>query len=83
MPTERPKNPAWLPYAGIFVVVATSIYQAGQLTSQLDAQRDRITRIEAVQASQATAFNEMNLRGARNEQKLDFLVEAQRAVKPR
>lgn len=75
---ERTKPATWVPYAGLFLAVAGIIYQGGQLTSRVEQQQDRITRIEAVQASQAAAFNEMNLRGARNEQKLDFLVESQR-----
>lgn len=78
---ERPKSTTWVPYAGLFLAIAGVIYQGGQLTSRVEQQQDRIARIEAVQASQATAFNEMNLRGARNEQKLDFLVDAQRAEK--
>lgn len=80
---DRAKSSAWVPYAGLGLSVAAIIYGGGQLTSRVDSQGDRIARLEAVQATQAAAFNEMNLRGARNEQKLDFLVDAQREAKVR
>lgn len=72
---ERPKPATWVPYAGLFLAVAGIIYQGGQLTSQVQQQDQRITKLEAADIARTAALNEMNIRGARNETKLDFLVQ--------
>lgn len=72
---ERPKPGAWVPYAGLFLAVAGIIYQGGQLTSQVQQQDARITKLEAADIARTAALNELNIRGARNETKLDFLVQ--------
>lgn len=72
---ERAKPASWVPYAGLFLAVSGIIYQGGQFASQLQQQDQRITKLEAADVARTAAFNELNVRGARNETKLDFLVQ--------
>lgn len=65
----------WLPYAGLAITIAGIIYQAGTLTNRVQANTERVVALEAANASMKDAINDMNLRGARMETKLDLLVE--------
>lgn len=72
---ERPKPATWLPYAGLFLAGAGVVYQGGQLTRQVQQQDQRITKLEAADVARTAAMNDLNILSARNETKLDFLVQ--------
>lgn len=73
MPAPTRKT-EWLPYAGLFLAIAGIIYQGGALTNQVEQQESRIVKLEAAQAALNASLQEMNIRGVKNESKLDFLV---------
>jgi hypothetical protein len=78
MPAPRtPRSPNWLPYLGLITMAGGIVWQAGVVTTRVDQLSDRVVRMEATQATSATALEAINLRGARNETKLDILIAAQ------
>lgn len=66
---------AWLPYAGFALTLAGIIYQGGILKSNVDQSLIRIAALEAAAKAESSKLEGMNIRGERNEAKLDFLVE--------
>lgn len=80
MPLTAPRAPRgsnWLPYLGLITLAGGIVYQSGVVTNRVDQLTDRVVKIESQQTISQATMQEMNLRGARNETKLDFLVEAQ------
>jgi hypothetical protein len=78
MPAPRtPRSPNWLPYLGLITMAGGIVWQAGVVTTRVDQLSDRVVRMESTQATSATALEAINLRGARNETKLDILIAAQ------
>ncbi len=75
-PRERKKD--WVPYVGMALAAAGYIFQGGQLTSQLHSTTERVVKLEAAVDSFQTGFQTMNERGARNEERLNFLVQQAR-----
>jgi hypothetical protein len=75
MTSRTPRNQNWLPYLGLITLAAGIVFQSGVLSNRVDQLTDRIVKLEAIQAQNKDALEQMNLRGARNETKLDFLVD--------
>ena len=74
MAVGRTPNPNWIPWVGLFTVIAGVIYQAGSITGQVERLNDRTGQLEAVGESRSDAINAINVRTARIEAKLDYLV---------
>lgn len=71
-PPRQPQQ--WLPYLGLITLAGGIVYQSGVISNRVDGLTERIARIETTNAGTAAALSDINVRGARNEAKLDFLV---------
>lgn len=83
--TPRPstqRQGAWLPYVGFLLAIAGIVFQGGILTSRVQQNSDRIAKLEASDADRTKVLQAMDLRGQRNEDKLDFLVSEARDDSP-
>jgi hypothetical protein len=80
---QQPRQVAWLPYAGFIVAVAGMVYQSGQLSNQIKSNTDRITVLEISDRAKDAKLSDINVRGAENATKLDFLVQQARDVEQR
>ncbi|MFS0736920.1 hypothetical protein ABC347_07710 [Sphingomonas sp. 1P06PA] len=65
----------WVPWAGLFLAVAGIVYQGGQITGEVNRSTERISKLEASEEARTDAISAMNVRTARIEAKLDFLME--------
>lgn len=74
---DDPKDrlPPWLPYLGAAVAIGSMIFQGGVLSGKVESNASRITTLEARAAKADEALSTINVRGARIEAKLDFLVD--------
>jgi uncharacterized coiled-coil protein SlyX len=59
-------------------MVAGYVYNAGQITAQVDNNTTRIVKLESVTAATDKTMQDLNIRGAQSATKLDFLVEQAR-----
>ena len=72
MPLKPPSNPNWVPWAGLFMAVAGIIYQAGGITSSITRLNERTTKLESTDQLRSDAINNIDVRTARIEAKLDY-----------
>jgi uncharacterized coiled-coil protein SlyX len=73
--STSPNISAWLPMMGFLLAIGGIVYQSGSVTSEVRQNTARIVALEAKDALREKALSEMNIRGAENATKLNFLVE--------
>jgi hypothetical protein len=65
------------------LAIAGIIYQGGVVTNRVQTTVDRVTKLEVENTARSTELRDLNLRGVRNEAKLDFLVQQAAAQEQR
>lgn len=70
-----PRERSWIPYVGFAITLAGIIWQGGVLSAQVTQNAGRITKLEVTEDARTQSLEEIRLRGATNEAKLNFLVE--------
>lgn len=76
-----PRQTPWPAYIGLMMSVGTLIFQAGVLGNRITSNTDRIVKLEAselqrqaLDEARADKVNAIDVRTARIEAKLDFLL---------
>lgn len=73
---QQPRSDTrWIPYLGFALTLAGMIFQGGVLSNRVANNTDRIAKIEALQNTVTSTLGDMNARSARNEAKLDLLLQ--------
>ena len=76
---RTPRNAQTLiPWAGLFLAVAGIIYQAGALSEALTRTTERVTKLEANDEARNANINAINVRTARIEAKIDYVLPDRR-----
>lgn len=76
MSSRPPRNNLMqlVPWFGFLLAVGSVVYNSGQITGDVRRNTDRISKIEAQQSATSADINAINVRTARIEAKLDFVI---------
>jgi hypothetical protein len=72
---QRPQTPQWIPYVGLMLAIAGIIYQGGVLSSSVQRNTERITRLEGQYDGLQTSLSGIDSRTARMEAKQDLMLQ--------